>query len=73
MEDFEELIDVFPTEVTYETAPEEKLYRFKLTGEGLGPPAFISYRLKEGEKLPHVKELRNKGNLVNISNLYTLN
>ena len=70
MEDFEELFDEI-SEDTYETAPEEKLYRFKLNGEGWGPIC-ISYRLNEGEKLPHVKELKNKGNFVNISNLYTL-
>ena len=56
-EEFEELFD--PQEMTYEVVPEEKLYRFRLTG-GQGQ-AFISYRLKAGEKLPHIKELQIKG------------
>ena len=59
MEEFEELVD--PPEMTYEVVPEEKVYRFRLTGGEQGP-ASISYRLKAGEKLPHIKELQNKGN-----------
>ena len=60
MEVFEELVSSDEDEVvTYETAPKELVYKFRLTGDG--EPALLSFRLKLGEKLPLIKERQTKG------------
>ena len=60
MELFEELVSSDEDEVvTYETAPKEIVYKFRLTGDG--EPALLSFRLKLGEKLPLIKERQTKG------------
>ena len=71
MESFEELASSDEDElVRYEAAPEEKIYKFRLTLNG-AEPANISYRLKRGEKLPLKKERRTKGK-TSISRKYTI-